>query len=118
MLDSADGHGIMITVEPLGQVPTGEVFLAESRKWLEDKKTRLIRVDPVGPLTNASGIEHFALEAEMNNSRFLMDYHVIRQSLGGVTVSARLQTADQESARREVDRIVRGLVITRKVGNK
>jgi hypothetical protein len=118
MMDSADGHGVMLTVEALNQLPTGDVFLAESRKWLEQKKARLLRVDPVRPVADANGVEHFALEAELAGVRFLMDYHVIRQAKGGATLAARLVAADQESARREIDRLARSLVITRRINPK
>jgi hypothetical protein len=113
-LDSADGHGVMLTLEPLDRVPTGEQFMAESRKWLQDKKARLVRIDPPAAVPGAPGMEHFALEAEMGAQKFLMDYHVLRQANGGATLATRLLPADQDSARKEVERIARSLVITRK----
>jgi hypothetical protein len=118
MLDSADGHGMMVTLEPADRVPTGEQFLTESRQWLQDKKARLVRIEPVRPVRGAAGLEHFALEAEMGTQRFLMDYHVSRQANGGATLAARLLPADQESARRDVERLARSLVITRRVEEK
>ena len=114
MLDSADGHGVMLTVEPLEKVPTGAQFLAESRKWLQDQKARLVRVDPVAAVPGVVGMEHFALEAEMGGQKFLMDYHVIRQGNGGATVAARLLPTDQESARKEIERLARDMLITKK----
>jgi len=114
MLDSADGHGVMLTVEPLDRVPTGAQFLTESRKWLQDQKAKLLRIDQPAAVAGVPGMEHFALEAEMGGQKFLMDYHVIRQANGGATLAARLLPADQDSARKEVERIARSLVITRK----
>lgn len=117
-LDSADGHGMLITLDPLNKVPTGDQFLAESRKWLQDQKARLLRVDPPRPVPGIPGLEHFALEAEMGGQKFLMDYHVLRQENGGATLAARLLPAEQESARREVERLARSLAITRRIEGK
>lgn len=114
MLDSADGHGVMLTVEPLDRVPTGDQFLAESRKWLEDQKAKLLRIDPVTPVAGVPGMEHFALEAEMGGQKLLMDYHVIRQAGGGATLAARLGNSQQDTARKEVEQIARSLTITKK----
>jgi hypothetical protein len=117
-LDSADGHGMLITLDPVKQVPTGEQFLAESRKWLQDQKARLVRVEPPRLVPGVPGLEHFALEAEMGGQKFLMDYHVLRQENGGATLAARLLPTEQESARREVERLARSLAITRKIEGK
>ncbi len=117
-LDSADGHGMLITLDPLNKVPTGQQFLAESRKWLQDQKARLLWVDPPRAVPGVPGLEHFALQAEMGGQKFLMDYHVVRQGNGGATLAARLLTAEQESARREVERLARSLKITKRIEGK
>jgi hypothetical protein len=112
-LDSADGNGLLVTVDPLAKVPTGQQFLAESREWLQ-KKARLLRVDPPRPVAGATNLEHFALEAEMGGQRFVMDYYVTRQASGGATLAARLLPNDLATLQREVERIARSVVITRK----
>ncbi len=40
-LDSADGSGILLTLDPLTRAATGERFLAESRDWLSKQQARL-----------------------------------------------------------------------------
>jgi hypothetical protein len=114
-LDSADGHGILLTVEPVTRVPTGQQFLAESRQWLQDQKAKLRKVEEPRPVAGVPGLEHFALEAEMGTSRFRMEYFVLRQANGGVTLAARLLTADQEEVRQEVERLARTLAVTKKI---
>ena len=86
----------------------------QSRKWLQDQKAKLLRIDPPAAVAGVLGLEHFALEAEMGGQKFLMDYHVLRQANGGATLAARLLPAEQDSARKEVERIARSLVVTRK----
>lgn len=115
MMDSADGHGILITLESAKNTPTGEQFLAESRRWLEDRKAKLLRVEPVREVLGMAGLEHFALEADMGGQKFLMDYHVLRQQNGGATLAARLLPGEQDSARREAARLARSLSITRRI---
>jgi hypothetical protein len=117
-LDSADGHGMLITLDPPAKAVSGEQFLAESRKWLQDQKARLLRVDPVQAVPGVPGLEHFALEAEMGGQKFLMDYWVLRQANGGATLAARLLPTEQDSARQEVERLARSLAITRRIEGK
>jgi hypothetical protein len=112
-IDSADGNGLLLTLEPVNKVPTGAQFLTESRDWLQGQKAKLVRIDP--PRQVQAGLEHFALEAEMGGQKFLMDYFVLRQDQGGATLAARLLQADQATLQKEVERMARSLVITQKI---
>jgi hypothetical protein len=112
-LDSADGSGLLVTLDPVARVPTGAAFLAESRDWLEKQKAKLVRTEP--PRAVQAGLEQFALEAEMGGQKFLMDYYVSRQALGGATLAARLLPADLAALRQEVEGIARSLAVTRKI---
>jgi hypothetical protein len=112
-LDSADGSGLMLTLEPLSRVPTAAVFLAESRDWLQKQKAKLLREDAPRQLQGRpQEVEHFALDVELKGQRQLLDYYVLKQTAGGATVVARLLPNDQVAVRKEVERIARSVTIS------
>jgi hypothetical protein len=117
-LDSADGSGILLTLDPLTRAATGERFLAESRDWLSKQQARLVRVDPPRTVRPSPILEHFALEAEMGKQKFVMDYYVTRQNKGGATIAARLLPRDLAALQKEVERIAVSMTITRDRGDK
>jgi hypothetical protein len=109
-LDSADGNGLLLTIDPLSRVPTGIQFLKESRGWLEKQKARILGVDPPRLLQpSPASLEHFAVQAEMGGQRFVMDYYVARQTSAGATLAARLLPRDVASIQKEVEAIARSL---------
>ncbi len=113
-LDTSDGSGLLLTLDSTARTPSGAQFLAESRGWLEKQKARLLRVEPPRRVQDSPPLEQFALEAEMGGQKFLMDYYVSRQAQGGVTMAARLPSGDVSTLRREVERIARGVTVTRR----
>jgi hypothetical protein len=113
-LDTSDGSGLLLTLDTTARTPGGAQFLAESRGWLEKQKARLLRTEPPRRVQESPPLEQFALEAEMGGQRFLMDYYVGRQALGGVTLAARLPSGDVGALRREVERIARSVTVTRR----
>ena len=114
-VDAPDGSGFLLTVEASARTPSAEQFLNESRGFLEGKKARIVRVEPPQTVQANPPREHFALEVELNGQKFLMDYHVSRQTDGGAIVAARLLPGDQEALRREVEGIARTVVITKRI---
>jgi hypothetical protein len=112
-LDSADGSGLLLTLDSLTRAPTGARFLAESREWLGKQQASLRHIDPPRTMRAAPILEHFALEAEMGQQKFVMDYYVTRQKNGGATLAARLLPRDLEALKKEVERIALSVVITR-----
>ncbi|HZT83307.1 MAG TPA: hypothetical protein VFA26_23960 [Gemmataceae bacterium] len=116
-LDSADGNGLLLTLEPPGRVPTAAQFLAESRDFLTKQKAKVLRADAPRPVQAAPrALEQFALEVEAGGQRVVMDYYVARQAAGGATIAARLLPRDLATLTREVDGIARSLTITKAVG--
>jgi hypothetical protein len=119
-LDGADGSGLLLTVEPPAQVPTGNQFLGESRAWLQSQKARVLQVTlpaavpPRGGEAPPSVLEHFTVEAEIKGQRVFLDYYVSRQAAGGVTLAARLLPADLAGLRKEVERLAQSLVVSKK----
>jgi hypothetical protein len=114
-IDEKQGSGLLLTLEPLGRVPTGKQFLDESRSVLGQQKASVLRGDGPAALPGGKGgLEHLTLDVEANRQRFLMDYYIIRQSTGGATVAARLLLADRQGLQADVLRIARSVEITRK----
>jgi hypothetical protein len=114
-LDEKLGSGLLLTLEPLARVPTGRQFLEESRDWLVKQKATVLRAEGPHALPGLpSGLEHLTLDVEANGKRFVMDYFVIRQQAGGVTIAARLLPGDLPALRRDVERIARSVQVTRK----
>jgi hypothetical protein len=115
-LDSADGSGLLITLETLGRTPTANQFLAESQEWFRAHKDKIFHTDPPRRLSEAPfPLDHFALEVEAGGQRVLMDYYLTRQEQGGATLAARLLPADQAALQKEVERMARSLTITRTI---
>jgi hypothetical protein len=115
-VDEANGSGLMLTVEPAERVPTGAQFLAEARKWLGEQKAKVVRVGaPTLVQAAPNTLEHFSIDMESQGKPALMDYYVIRQKNGGVTLAARLLPGDTANLRRDVERIARSLQVTRPI---
>jgi hypothetical protein len=117
-LDSGEGSGVLITVDPSERIPTSAAFLTESRGWLEKQRAKLLKVYSPRKLRDSPSLEAFALEAQMFGQKIWMDYYVTRQTGGGATLAARLTMSDLAELRKEVDRIARSIVITRKIEAK
>jgi hypothetical protein len=118
-LDSADGSGILLTLEPPARVPTGTAFLTESRNYLQEQKAKVLRVEPPRRVQSApQDLEHFGLEAEVMGQRVQMDYYVAHQTRGGATLAARLLPNELDTLRKEVEGIARSLTITRAIAEK
>jgi hypothetical protein len=114
-LDEANGSGLLLTLEPLARVPTGEQFLAESTGFLQQQKAKISRTEQPRRIQAApQEVEHFGLDAEVSGQRVWMDYYVIRQAFGGATLSARLLPVDLAGLQQEVQRIARSVTVEKK----
>ena len=114
-LDASDGSGMVITLDPPRQVPTAQAFLDESRGWLTKQKAKLTKVYTPRRLRTSPTLDGFALEVELKDQKVWMDYYVTAQANGGATIAARLVRTELEDLRKEVDRLVRSLVVTRRI---
>jgi hypothetical protein len=112
-LDSADGSGVLLTLDPLTRAPTGARFLAESREWLGKQQAQVLRVEQPKTLRASPILEYFVLETEMGKQKIVMDYYVTRQNNGGASLAARLLPNDLAALRKEVERIALSVVVTR-----
>jgi hypothetical protein len=113
-LDEARGNGLLLTLEPVRQVPTAGEFLNESRTWLAKQKARIRRIETPRRLqTSPTVVDQFALEADVMGQRVVMDYYVLRDASGGATLAARLLPADVAGIRKEMELIARSVRVTR-----
>lgn len=108
-LDGPDGSGLLLTVEEPNKVPSPGAFMQESREYLQSQKAKVVR--EVVPRALDVGIDHFAIEADVNGQRVLMSYYVIRQGRSGVTMAARLLPRDLTAVQRDIEAITRSLTL-------
>jgi hypothetical protein len=113
-LDEANGSGLLLTLEPLSQVPSGAQFLTESRDYLLKQKAKLLRTESPKTIQPAPReLQQFALEVEIAAQRVLMDYFVVRQAAGGATLAARLLPTELPALRKEVDQIAHSVAVAK-----
>lgn len=109
-LDENSGHGMLMTIEPLKQIPTAQQFLKESRGYLEQQKAKVLRVDEPRQLqAGPRSVEQFAMEVEISGQKVLMVYLVLRQGKTGATIAARVLPQQQESALRDIEKIAKSV---------
>jgi hypothetical protein len=115
-LDGSEGSGVLLTLEPAGNVPTAKQFLKESRDFLQNQKAKILSFEDPRRLQDAPReLDHFVIDVEMGKERVLMAYFVARQGKGGVTVAARVAGKDSVALRREVEGIARSIVVTKTI---
>jgi hypothetical protein len=117
VLEEPKGGGIQVTLEPPQRVPTAAQLLQEMQTAIVQKKGRLTGRDDPRRLRGApQELDHFALSAEMDGRRALLDYYILRQTVGGATAVAYLPaTAEQAALRKDAQRIMQSLTLTRAI---
>ncbi len=117
-LDHARGAGILLTIEPPAKVPTADDYLKEVATFLAKEKAQITATEkPVRIRAEPVLLDRFSLDATIASEKVRLEYAVLKQTDGGVTIAARLPAADAE-LRPEVARIVRSLSITKKIEEK
>ena len=110
------GAGILITVEPTAKLPTTAAYRGEVTGFLQREKAAVSSGDaPIQIRPAPAELDRFGLDAAFGTDKVRMEYAVIRQPDGGATVAARLPAVAAAELRPEVERIVRGLAVTRKI---
>ena len=110
-LDEKNGNGLLLTLESAAKVPTAAQFHEEARAWLSKQKANVYHMD--SPKTLAPGLDNFAVDAQINKVRQVLDYYVLRQSGGGATVVARLAPSALVYLRKDVERILKSVQFTK-----
>jgi hypothetical protein len=110
-LDENRGSGLLLNLEPAAKLPTAAQFHQEARTWLTQQKANVFRMDNPKALTPT--LDNFAVDAEINKQRMVLDYYVLRHTQGGATAVARLAPGDLANLRKDVDRSVRSVQFTK-----
>jgi hypothetical protein len=90
--------------------------LQEAIKEMQGRGAKLL--DRNGPERLANGLDRFTLEAQEGKEKVSMDYFVIRQEKGGATFAARLPAAQRDARKKELERLARSFVVTRRLDGK
>ncbi|HVK16934.1 MAG TPA: hypothetical protein VM533_08285 [Fimbriiglobus sp.] len=114
-LDEPGGGGVLITVEPASRLPGADKYLAEVRDFLTKQGAAITGADAPRRVSDRPRLDRFALEAEVKKEKVRLEYAVVSQPEGGVTVSARLPWADRDELGRDVERVLRTLSITKRI---
>jgi hypothetical protein len=115
-LDEPRGGGVLITLDPPESVPTAAQFLAESREHLSKRSWTVLAADPPTRWAEKPArVDRFGLDAEGDGQKVRMEYAVVSQPEGGATVAARLPWADRDELKADIDRVLKGLVVTKRV---
>lgn len=106
-IDEARGSGVLLTLTPAAQTPTGAQFLQETQGWLTKEKARVFAQEKVRTLPG--GIESFGFDAEVAKQRVSLQYYVLRQGNQGATLTARLLPGDLANTQRDAERMAKSL---------
>jgi hypothetical protein len=112
-LDEKHGNGLLMTLEPLVNVPAASKFQKEVQESLTKGKVKVVQMD--SPKTLFTGIDTFGVKVEMEGKRRHLQYYLVRQRDGGAVLSANLEptAADFAQLLRDVERIAKGLLVMR-----
>jgi hypothetical protein len=110
VLDTPGGSGLVVTLEPLSQLPTGAEFQQEAAAQLRMVGGVAKRATPAAALSPPlPGAEHFEIEADINRQPVFLDYYVYRQAPGGATFAGRYVGNEVKALQKEVEGLVRSL---------
>jgi hypothetical protein len=115
-LDGPNGAGMLLTIEPPARLPTAAAYLAETEEFLRKQKAAVAKVDrPVRAAETPFPVDRFGFDAEMDGEKVRMEYAVLTQPEGGVTVAARLARADAAALTGDLERVLKKLAVTKKI---
>lgn len=110
LLDEPQGGGLVITLEPLTQTPTGLEFQNEARKTLASRGLKVLKESPVRPLDAPQGtLDEFSFVVEIDRQTWTLRYLVSKQRHGGATFMGRWPSRLDDELAPEVRRIARSL---------
>src|SRR5207237_3925047 len=115
-LDGPNGAGVLLTVEPPARLPTAAAYRAETEEFLRKQKAKVANVSPPRRVEERpSQLDRFGLDADLGGDAVRMEYAVLTQAEGGVTVAARLPKPDAAALTGDVDRVLRKLAVTKRI---
>ena len=110
------GGGVLLTVEPADKVPTADDYLRETAAFLQKEKARVtVQTKPAPVRAEPARLDRFTLDAEFDKDAVRIEYAVLKQTDGGVTVAARLPLATAADLKSDVERLMRSLSVTKRI---
>jgi hypothetical protein len=114
-VDERQGSGLLLTVEPLARVPTGEQYLKECLTYLQKEKVTVTKGEmPRLVQKGPPQVEQFSLDLVVGKEQVRMEYFVVRDAAGGATLAARLLPTDRAALQQEVRQMALSLRVARK----
>lgn len=112
-LETADGAGLLVTIEPPAQLPTAAQFQQEAINALNRQSFRILRQHAIQQVTlPPRAIDRFFFETSATDrSTWVFDYYVNRQATGGATFAARYPAASAAAHQRLVEQMARSFVL-------
>jgi hypothetical protein len=115
-LDHAGGAGMLITVEPVAKVPSAEDYAKEITGFLQKQKAEITAAEkPMRVRAEPVQLDRFGMDATTGKDKVRLEYAVLKQTDGGVTVAANIPAADAEALKPEVERVIRSIAVTKKI---
>jgi hypothetical protein len=106
-IDESRGSGLLLTLTPAKETPTGAQFMQETQQFLVKQQAKILRSE--NPRALAGGWETFLIDAEIAKQRVALHYYTTRQGTQGATIAARLLPTDAAQTLRDVEQIARSL---------
>lgn len=106
-IDENRGSGVLITLAPVAQTPTGAQFYQETAQFLANEKASILRAEK--PRALAGGWETFSFEADIAKERVILQYYTGRQGNLGVTLTVRILPKDLANVQRDVEAMAKSL---------
>jgi hypothetical protein len=108
-LDEKRGSGVLVTVDAIQNAPTIATLQQEVRNNLQKQQAKIVKIERPRKLDGV--IETFGVDAELAGKRVYLQYFLIRQAGSYAVVTANLQTHDMVALQKDVERLVRSLVL-------
>lgn len=106
-IDENRGSGMLITLAPAAQTPTGAQFYQETTQFLAKEKAKIFREEK--PRGVWGGWEVFGFDAEVAKQRVVLQYYTTRQGGQGATLTVRILPADLARVQADVERMAKSL---------
>jgi hypothetical protein len=111
-IDENRGSGVLITLTPAAQTPTGAQFYQETQQFLAKQQAKIVRDEK--PRAIAGGFETFTFEADLAKERVILQYYTTRQGTAGATITARILPRDLPTVQADIERMAKTMQLRAK----
>ena len=116
-VDESGGGGLLLTIEPPATLPGIDDYFHETKNFLKQQQWAVLATDaPRRVADKPAKLDRFGFDADVKKEKVRLEYAVVSQPEGGVTAAARLPWNEREELGRDLERILRSVVVTRRVG--